>query len=361
VRLELPAQNFTVVRDGAESLSAAIAAAQHPPVVIHKLPPGVRVEEVKFDGAGLKLAGTLWLPKAEAGKRAPAVLILAGSGPMPRDGVAIGKVLHYTYRDVAEHLAARGFAVLSFDKRCVGASECKRRSLLDDYVADAEAAANYRRKRGEVDPARVALFGHSEGGFLALVLASQDQKIGAVVLAATAGRTLGPLLREQIQDRFKEAGRSEAETRAYLAQLNKVIEGLMSGKTDFTQDKVDTSDPLIAGLLAAPEFATSLLVNDPLQIVHTLRMPVLILQGEKDIQVRVKDAEYLEEALKRANHHDFTMRLLPDVDHLFKTNKGPAGLASYDDASRPVDPAALAVVTEWLQKKLSQKAPSEGR
>jgi len=352
VKLELPAQNFMVIRDGAEPLVAALDALEKPKSVAHALPPGVRTEEVKFQGEGLTLAGTLFLPKLEAGKRAPAMLIIAGSGPTPRDGVALGKVVHYTYRDIAEHLAARGFAVLSYDKRCVGASECRQQSSLDDFVSDAQKALAFLRGRAEVDPARVAVFGHSEGGYIAATLGSYDEKLAAVVLASTAGRTLGKLLREQVQNRMTEAGRPEAEIKAYLGKLDRVLSAIQNGRHDFTAEQIDPNDTLLVGLTKNPEFVMSLLINDPLQIVAAVHAPILVLQGEKDIQVSVRDAQYIEEALKRTNHPDFTLRLLPDVDHLLKTNKGAATLQSYSDASRPVDPGMLTMLTEWLQKKL---------
>jgi alpha-beta hydrolase superfamily lysophospholipase len=78
---------------------------------------------------------------------------------------------------------------------------------------------------------------------------------------------------------------------------------------------------------------------------------VLILQGKKDLQIKEKDALYLEEALKRASHTDVTLQVFENADHLLKLNKGAASFASYADASRPLDPALLAGLNEWMQKK----------
>lgn len=329
---------------------AATARPQAP--ARQALPPGVTAEEVKFDGAGLKLAGTLLLPKREAGKRAPAVLIVAGSGPTPRDGVPAGSAMHDIYRDIAEHLAARGFAVLRFDKRCVGASECRPASPFDAYVDDARGALAYLRSRGEVDGARVAIFGHSEGGLIGSIVAANDPTVKAVVLAAAPGRTAGKLIREQLQRRLAEAGTTADGTQAYLAKYDRVIAGLMSGKTDFSDEKIDPGDAVLASLIKQRDFTVPLLVNDPLQIVTAIEAPVLVLQGEKDIEVSVRDAQYLAEALKRAHHADPTLHLLPNVDHLLKSNTGPATLRAYPDTSRPVDPTLLKLLSEWLQTKL---------
>ena len=75
------------------------------------------------------------------------------------------------------------------------------------------------------------------------------------------------------------------------------------------------------------------------------------MQGKKDIQVAVKDAQFLEEAMKRASHEDATLHLLDDVDHLLKTNKGATAITSYADTSRPLDAAMLTILTDWLLKK----------
>jgi hypothetical protein len=312
-------------------------------------------KEIKFNGLNVSLAGTLLLPKLEAGKRAPAVLIIAGSGPAPRDGLTFGEAKQLIYRDLAEHLAARGYATLRYDKRCVGASQCVKPSSFDDFIDDARGAVDYLRRHPQVDPKRIFLFGHSEGALVAAMIgASDEQGLAGVILAAMSGRTLGKLMREQIQNRMTEAGKPANEIGDFLAKYDRVIRGLMNGRSEFPGEKLNEKDPfdaLLIGLIRQYEVVVALLVNDPLQIVNNLKYPALILQGKKDVQVAVKDAQYLEEALKRAEHRDTTVHLLDDVDHLLKTNKGPAGLASYADASRPLDAIMLEILNEWMRKR----------
>ncbi len=355
VRYSLPAQGFVVVRDGAEKQAAAIEQAEKPKTVGRALPAGVRSEEVKFDSVSVRLAGTLLLPKLEAGKRAPAVLIIAGSGPTPRDGVRIGEVEQFIYRDLAEYLAGQGYAVLRYDKRCVGASTCKPKSSFDAYVDDARDAVGYLRSRAEIDPAKVFVLGHSEGGFIGSVVASNDDTLAGLVLAASPGRTMNKLLRDQLQARMKEAGKPEAEIAAFIAKLDRIVRALTSGVREGLAEQLDAKDPndvILLSLVNQPDFVVPLLINDPLQIVNTVKVPVLILQGEKDLQVSVRDAQFLNEALNRAHHPDYALHLLPDVDHLLKTNKGAASVASYADATRPLDAKLLAILTEWLQKRV---------
>ncbi len=312
-------------------------------------------QEVKFDGHEVGLAGTLTLPKLEAGKRAPCVLIIGSEGKGTRDGILVGSVKQPIYRDLAEHLAARGVAVLRYDKRCAGASECKVAASMDDYIDDARRAMEFLKKQPQVDPAKVFLFGHSEGGYIASTVGShEDYKLAGVILAASPGRTLGKLMRDLVQVQMAEAGKKPEEISAFVAKLDRLIKEMLSGRQDFSGEKLDAKDPydaLLLDLIKQREVTLSLLINDPLQIVNNITSPVLILQGKKDLQIKVKDAEYLEEALKRASHKDTTLVLFDDVDHLLRTNKGTPTLASYADTSRPLDPALLAALTEWVQKK----------
>jgi alpha-beta hydrolase superfamily lysophospholipase len=306
-------------------------------------------QEVKFDGHGVQLAGTLVAPKLEAGKRAPGLLIVTGASTTLGEAALAGAGRSPLFQDLAEHLAGRGFAVLRYDKRCLGGSECKAPSSFDDYIDDARKAVEFLKKQPQVDPAKVFFFGHNEGGHIVSSLAAfEETKCAGVVLAAMSGRTLVKLLREQVQNRMAEAGKPAADISAYLVKYDRIVKGLTGGRSSYGDEKLDAKDPYDAALLdliKRREIIVSLLINDPLQIINGVQSPVLILQGKKDTQIAVKDAQYLEEALKRAAHSDVTLQLFDDMDHLLKTSKGTTG------AERPPNAAMLTVLTEWLQKK----------
>lgn len=312
-------------------------------------------QEVRFDGHGVALAGTLTLPPLVAGKRAPAVLIIVGSRLAARDGLVFGSARQMIYRDLAEAFAARGYASLRYDKRCAGTSECKKAASFDDYIDDARGALEFLRKHDKVDAKRVFLFGHSEGGLIASTLGANDEQgLAGVVLAAAAGRNQAKLLREQMQNRMTEAGKKPEEIAAYLTKYDRIMRGLTNGRADFPNEKLDAKDPyeaLLLDLIKEYEIVVSLLINDPLQVASNIKSPVLILQGKKDIQVDVRDARYLEESLKRVNHPDTTVQVFDDMDHLLKTNKGPAGSAANMDVSRSLDATMLTILAGWMQKK----------
>jgi alpha-beta hydrolase superfamily lysophospholipase len=312
-------------------------------------------QEVKFDGHGVSLAGTLLIPKLEAGKRAPGVLIIAASGRTSRDGITFGKTEHEIYREIAENLAVRGAVVLRFDKRCAGASQCKNAETFDDYIDDARNALKLLRKQDQVDPSRIFIFGHGEGALIAASIAThEEEKIAGVILAAMAGRTLGKVVRDQVITRMNESGKPQSEIDAYLAKYERVVKGIAGGRIEFPEVKLDPKDPhdeILIGFIKRYLVVTSLLINDPLQVVIGVKAPILVLQGKKDTHVAVKDAQFIEEALKRAYHPDATLSLFDDVDHLLKTNKDAATMSSLEDSSRTMDPVVLKVVAEWLEKK----------
>ena len=331
-------------------VAAGLTIAQSKTAVL-----SVQAQEVKYDGHEVKLAGTLLFPKLEAGKRAPGILIVAGSEATTRDGVEIGTAKQPIYRELAEHLAARGFAVLRYDKRCAGQSECKKATVFDDFIDDARLSAEFLKKQPQVDPAKVFLFGHSEGGYIISSIAAQDDaKFAGVVLAASPGRHLHKILRDQLKSRMAEAGKKPEEVDAYLIKFDRIVRGMQSGLAEFPNEHLDAKDPydaVLIGLIKQRDIVVSLFINDPLQIVNNIKAPTLIMQGRKDIQLAVKDAQFIEEAMKRASHEDVTLQLLDDVDHLLKTNKGAATVASQADASRPLDAAMLTILTDWLLKK----------
>jgi len=317
------------------------------------LPAGVRSEEVKFTGVDVTLNGTLLLPKLDAGKRAPALLLVGGAGQATRDGAKLGNAAHTLYRELAEHFAGQGWVVLRYDKRCAGSGACKPKTTVDLLVDDARDALTFLRKRPEVEPRNVFLLGHGEGGFVSAVLASNDDTLAGVILAAAPGRTLNKVLREQLQLRMREAGRPEAETTAQVAKLDRLVRGMAAGVAPEDEraglDPKNPYDAVLLNLIEQPEFVIPLFINDPLQVAGAIKIPVLILQGEKDVESSVKDAQYLNEALSRAQHPDHTLHLLPDLDHLFKSNKGAPRAAVYAE-SRPVDAGVLTITMEWLRK-----------
>jgi alpha-beta hydrolase superfamily lysophospholipase len=320
---------------------------------------GLRSEEVKITGASVQLAGTLTLPKLEAGKRAPAVVIYSDTAPATRDGLPAARGMHALYRDVAENPTSRGFVVLRYDRRCAGMSECKPHSAFREYLDDGLAAYRFLRNRQDVDPARLFIFGHGDGGLLAGMVVThaemEKEKPAGLILTSATGRTPIKNVRDYIRVVMTGQGKSETEITGKLKNAETLFQRISNGDgrhDDLGLDPKNEVDALLIRLAGEAGSSFEYLYNDPLQVYRLMTIPVLIVHGEKDIFIGAKDAEFIDEALLREEHKDVTLKLLPDSDYVFKTTKGTASFQTWRDSARNADPAFLTTVNEWLMKRV---------
>ncbi len=212
-----------------------------------------RAEEVTVrTPSGVALAGTLTLPAGAAG-RVPAVLLLTGSGPQDRDESVLALPGWRPFRQVADTLGRRGIAVLRLDDRGVGGSGgSAAATTLAESAEDARAALAFLRARPEVDPARVGIVGHSEGGYVASMAAVDDR--GAARARSWSRR------------------RRAAGARWWMYQNRLAIEAVST-----LAPHVDSLLVLAAAqrdsLAASSRWFGSLMAHDPLPIARRLRLP----------------------------------------------------------------------------------------
>jgi pimeloyl-ACP methyl ester carboxylesterase len=321
-----------------------------------------RTEEVNFSGldASLKLSGTLLLPKTGPAKRSPAVLLIAGSNLGNSTGrIAISP--DAAWRELAAKLADRGLVVMSYQGRCLVGSGCGSEVSPHDIAEDAGAALAFLRRRAEVDPGRIILLGHDEGGLFATTIASQQmeekEKILGLIMVGTPGRTYVKLLREQAQKRLAANKVSAEKTNEYLAIFDQAVATATGGAKD--QVAIGTKDPILSQIGKYSIYFFHLSVNDPLQLVRSIEVPTLIIQGKKDAQVSERDAQYLNESMSRQYHGDLRLEILPEMDHWMRVQKGEPDILAGDDPARPLDPALIALLDEWIAKRL--KEPKEAK
>lgn len=276
--------------------------------------------DVSFQGVGgLELKGTMLMPSGQG--PFPAVLLIPGSGPSDRDGNQMGLKIDLL-KDIAEKLASDGIATLRFDKRAVAgtymASFPADRSKWNDFfsfesfVGDVEAAYRFMKAQPGVDPAKLAILGHSEGGLFALS-AAKDLKPAALVLCSTAGRDLGALIEEQLSQGFSAQFEDAATIKKITAEAHRVIEAIRT-KSEVPGDVQKELAPLF------PAYASKLLHSEftiqPVALAADYPGPVLIVQGEKDIQVSPdRDAKKLLAAFKPGQA---TLDLIPDATHVYR-------------------------------------------
>ena len=337
-RLEVAAQKIVMRRDPApfESFTIELAARTRA--------DDLASEEVTIADGDVSLAGTMTRPKGAAGKL-PAVFFLSGSGPEDRDGYAMG--LDLGTHEILDRLTREGFLVLRVDDRGVGASTGPTKDMtFADIVADGRRAVRFLRARPDVDPARIALIGHSEGALTAPLLA--DEPIAAIVLMAGPGRPLEALLKEQLRLGRELQGAKPAELDAFEHEIDAFLAHV--AKDEPIEPK--GLAPELAAFLPGRAWLKSHLGRDPLAVLAKVTCPILVLQGGKDVQVSAeRDAPKIVAALDAAGHHDHELRVFPALDHLFKRASDKPSELDYLRA-RPIDPEFLDALVAWLSRRL---------
>ncbi|ATQ44937.1 alpha/beta hydrolase [Caulobacter mirabilis] len=288
---------------------------------------------VEIDGP---LKGVMLAP--EGGSKAPAVVILPGSGPTDRDGNNPLGVRGSTYRLLAEGLAAEGVASLRMDKRgmfaSAGAARDPNKVTVVDLAADANAWA--AKLKAETGAKCVWLLGHSEGGLVALIAAQHGRGLCGLVLVSTSGRPLGEVLRDQLKANPANA--------PVLPQALKAIDELEAGR------KVDTAGmpPALSPLFnpAVQDFLIVMFKQDPARLVSAYKGPVLAVAGTTDLQVTVEDSRRLQAARPSVK-----LVTIEGVNHVLKAAPADrrANLATYADPSLPIAPGVVEAIAAFVK------------
>lgn len=313
------------------AVAASLAAAAQPAADVRETP-------IEARGPLAPLKGTLLSPAKPA---APVVLIVPGSGPTDRDGNNPMGVNAATYRLLAQDLAARGIATVRIDKRGMfGSAKAVADAnavTIPDYVADVHSWVGAIRRT--IGVPCVWVLGHSEGGLVALAAAqggSEVQGICGLLLVATPGRPLGQVLRDQL--------RANPANAPLLDQALAAITRLEGG------GRVDPASlhPALQPLFneAVQGFLISAFAQDPARLIAATKMPVLVLQGERDLQVGVQDARLLAQAKPAAQ-----LVLLPDTNHVLKavlTDDPTANMATYANPGQPLAPGVVDAIVRFV-------------
>ena len=286
-------------------------------------------EDVSFTTpAGIKLAGTLTLPKDARGP-VPAVVTLTGSGQQDRDEALPGITGYKLFRQIADTLGRRGIAVLRIDDRGVGGSGGNPATETSaDYASDIEATVDYLRGRHEIDSTKIGLIGHSEGGMVAPIVADKDHAIRGMVLLAGPSRTGKRILEYQVGRQIDRAPVSDSGRAAMRQRLPALVDSM-------------SNNP----------WYRFFMTYDPAATARRVRTPVLILQGGHDIQVTPDQAGELAAAFRAAGNKNVTVRMFPTLNHLFLLDeKGDVDYAALP--SKQIPPDVLGAIADWFVAKL---------
>jgi uncharacterized protein len=330
----VPAQSLRAIRSGAEALSAVI----FPPKAGPSPTDSYTSEEVAFANGEQRLAGTLTVPKAGTGLF-PAAVLITGSGPQDRDGTGVADL----YRRIAETLSAAGVAVLRVDDRGTGKSAAPQKATTyRDLINDSRAAFEYLLTRREIDKARIALIGHSEGAETALILAAEDGRVAAVALLAGPSRPVDKVLVEQTLYQAALVGPLDPSDRAKFSPIGRQLIELFERTAAEPRPAAGVEDRL-AWFREHAE-------HDPSITARKVRVPALVLTGDRDALVLPYHALALAQALTEAGNRRVTLRILPGLTHLFT----PTEAKQVAEAGK-VSAEFLQTLRDWMTTALPAK------
>ncbi len=333
MRIAIPSVGLEVIREDVATVASRTSS--------HYRPNDADVS-IGVGSYGFKLAGTLSKPAdAAPATRLPAIVLIAGSGPVDRDETVYGIPI---FAQLANAFADAGFAVIRYDKRGVGQSGGRGEfATLNDYAEDAIAAVKFLEKRKDIDPKRIALVGHSEGASVALLAARRAGDVSAVALIAGIGTTGAQLNLEQQQSAFRTGNVPEADRAAKVELQKKVQAAVLTGKgwEDVPAD--------IRKQAESPWFA-SFLAFDPAPVIAKLDQPLFVIQGALDTQVPPHHAEKLGAmANARKNAPKTDVVVLPGINHLLVPAK-TGDVSEYGALpDRTISPDVATKIAAWLK------------
>ncbi len=329
-------------------------------------------KDVSFrnDEANIKLSGTLSLPKQRG--VFPAVVLISGSGAQNRDEEIFE---HKPFLVISDFLTRRGIAVLRYDDRGVGESTGNFSSSTSlDFASDVKSAVSYLKGCKQIDKNNIGLIGHSEGGLIASLVASESKDLAFVVLLASVGIKGNELLLKQTELISRISKKPEVE----IDSINKIQKELFDIILKYDQNKVkiELTNYLEAiykdsvsknkskmkikrgafikntvDRLSSP-WMTYFVKCEPYQILKNIKCPVLALNGKKDVQVPPKEnLNNIEKALEEGGNQDVTVIELDNLNHLFQNCN--TGLPNeYSTIQETFSTVALSKISEWIFERL---------
>jgi len=332
-------------------------------------------EEVAYENKkdAVKLAGTLTLPRA--GGQHPAVILITGSGAQERNETILG---HRPFLVLADYLTKRGIAVLRVDDRGVGGSSRGLPSATsENFVGDVLAGVEYLKTRKEINPKKIGLVGHSEGGMIAPLASVRSKDVAFIVLMAGPGQTGEDVLYTQSALIQKTGGAAPEAMRLNTAALKNIF-AIMKAEPDnkFAEQQIRASlekqaselneeqRKIFAPIKTAAESQIQMtlspwfryfVVYDPRPTLEKVKIPVLAINGENDLQVASKEnLEIINAALKKGKNKDFTVKNFPKLNHLFQTSETGSPV-EYSTIEETIAPQVLEFIGDWIVKRTVAK------
>ncbi len=307
--------------------------------------------DVTFRNGDITLAGTLTMPVY--GFRPGAVVLVTGSGTQNRDEEIMG---HKPFAVIADFLTRAGWAVLRYDDRGAGGSD--KGSTTDttlDFAADAMAAVRYLRSLPDINPARIGLLGHSEGGTIAFIDAAEhpDEVAFAISLAGPAVKGRDVMIRQN-EMIYEMSGHPMPDSLrlSVTAMFDDIV-----GITDSAQleqaivDRIMLTDPsksreeaLASARMMTSPWYTAFVRFDPVPYLSRIKCPLLALNGQWDVQVDARqNLGSISELVPQA-----TIKSYPQLNHMFQEAPSKPASLSYGTITQTISPKVLDDIVQWL-------------
>ena len=322
---------------------------------------------------GHTMAGTFTRP-ADGGPF-PAVILISGSGPQDRNEALMG---HRPFLVLADHLTRRGIAVLRYDDRGVGRSTgAFATATTPDFASDALAAVAYLKTRDDVNPAAIGLAGHSEGGVVAPIAAAESDDVSYIVLMAGTGVNGERILYAQgalilraggatedaiasnraRQERIFEVLKSEPDPERAGQAIEAIIRASLETATDSELAQAGITDSASAETVIAAQvqqlntpWFRYFLTYEPAETIKQVTVPVLAINGEKDLQVPYEEnLREIEAALQRGGNTRYEIHSFPDLNHLFQNSETGAP-SEYQAIEETWSVEVMEVIADWILK-----------
>jgi len=323
--------------------------------------------------AGITLAGTLTLLPGKSSF--PAVLLITGSGPQDRNETVFG---HRPFLVLADYLTCQGIAVLRVDDRGVGESTGDfSQATSEDFASDVLAGVVYLKTREEINPEQIGLIGHSEGGIIAPMVAVQSPDVAFIVMMAGTGlpgeeilylqgalisRAMGISEEDitknrQFNEKIFSVIKEEKDKKNAEERLRQMFMEDWEKMSDEEKEKIGDPEVYLNAQLQSllSPWLKFFLTYDPKPTLSKVKCPVLAINGEKDLQVPPKEnLSAIEEALKAGGNQNYTIKELPNLNHLFQTAQ--TGLPSeYVKIEETISPVALKIISDWILEQTETK------
>lgn len=314
------------------------------------------------------ISATLTLPDSTG--IFPAVVLIAGSGPNDRDETIFG---HKPFFVISDYLTRNGYAVIRYDKRGVGKSTGSfSQATIKDFVDDARIVVEYLKGRKEIDSSRIGLLGHSEGGIIAPMVASESTDVKFLVLMAAPGTNGIEIILDQNENSMNYQG-FEPETIQRIQITNKELFESLLDWTGSENDRTALRDnltnlweqlPLLVKIkiekepylrsqfnsMITPGYR-SFLATKPESYLVKVSCPILAINGENDVQVPAeKNLEAIKQLTEKSGNFKVETKLYPKLNHLFQ--ESVTGQPNeYQNIEQTFSPQVLSDITNWLKRQ----------